>query len=30
VNSDDRQFHFNTMLTVQLKFAFPTTIKKSP
>src|SRR6185312_11892688 len=30
VNSDDRQFHFNTMLTVQLKFAFPVTIKKSP
>jgi len=30
VNSDDRQFHFNTMITVQLKFAFPVTIKKSP
>jgi hypothetical protein len=29
VNSSDREFHFNTMLTVQLKFAFPTTIAKS-
>lgn len=27
VNSADREFHFNTMLTVQLKFAFPTSIK---
>lgn len=30
VNSNDREFHFNTMLTVQLKFAFPVSIKKSP
>ncbi len=30
VNSDNRQFHFNTMITIQLKFAFPVTIKKSP
>ena len=30
VDSKDRQFHFNTMLSVQLKFAFPTTIKTSP
>jgi hypothetical protein len=27
VNSADREFHFNTMLTIQLKFAFPTNIK---
>jgi hypothetical protein len=29
INSNDRQFHFNTMLSVQLKFAFPTTIERS-
>lgn len=29
VNSADREFHFNTMLTVKLKFAFPVTIKSS-
>lgn len=29
INSDDREFHFNTMLSVQAKFAFPITIKKS-
>ena len=29
VNSADREFHFNTMLSVQLKFAFPTSIKTS-
>jgi hypothetical protein len=29
VNGADREFHFNTMLSVQLKFAFPTTIKTS-
>jgi hypothetical protein len=27
VNSADREFHFNTMLTVNLKFAFPVSIK---
>jgi hypothetical protein len=30
VDSKDRQFHFNTMLSVQAKFAFPVTIKTSP
>jgi hypothetical protein len=30
VNASDREFHFNTMITVQLKFAFPVTIKTSP
>lgn len=29
INSADREFHFNTMLSVQLKFAFPTSIKTS-
>ncbi|MFT3771940.1 MAG: hypothetical protein QM820_41570 [Minicystis sp.] len=29
VNSDDRDFHFNTMISVQAKFAFPISIKKS-
>jgi len=27
VNSNDREFHFNSMLTVHLAFQFPTTIK---
>lgn len=30
IDGADREFHFNTMLSVQLKFAFPTTIKVSP
>jgi len=29
VNANDREFHFNTMATVQLKFAFPVSIKKT-
>ena len=29
VNSADREFHFNTMATVNLKFAFPLSIKTS-
>lgn len=29
VNSSDREFHFNTMLSVQLKFALPPSIKLS-
>jgi hypothetical protein len=29
VNSADREFHFNTMLTVQAKFAFPISIKST-
>lgn len=29
VNSADREFHFNTMISVQAKFAFPLTIKSS-
>jgi hypothetical protein len=30
INGADREFHFNTMLSVQLKFAFPTTNKVRP
>jgi hypothetical protein len=30
VNGADREFHFNTMATIQLKFAFPVTIKSTP
>ena len=29
INSADREFHFNTMATIQLKFAFPVAIKTS-
>lgn len=29
VNGADREFHFNTMLSVQAKFAFPISIKRS-
>ena len=29
VNSADREFHFNTMATINLKFAFPVSIKTS-
>ena len=29
VNSNDREFHFNTMATINLKFAFPLSIKSS-
>ena len=29
VNGSDREFHFNTMATIQLKFAFPVAIKSS-
>lgn len=29
VNGADREFHFNTMITVQAKFAFPVSIKSS-
>jgi hypothetical protein len=29
VNSADREFHFNTMLSVQAKFAFPLSVKSS-
>jgi hypothetical protein len=29
VNSADREFHFNTMATINLKFAFPLKIKSS-
>jgi hypothetical protein len=29
VNANDREFHFNTMATIQLKFAFPVGIKTS-
>jgi hypothetical protein len=29
VNAADREFHFNTMATIQLKFAFPVSIKSS-